>query len=270
MANKKFKRESEQVSLAQKVECKVDNLRKACDVSLSNILNTNETNKIWPDAKKEIEQFNIANKTGGVNPGDRRAIYYLINAIKPTSVLEIGTHIGASTIHIASALHKNLDKSMTTVDIVDVNSRTEHPWSKYGKFHSPALESTPLQMVEKLSYSSFVDFVVNDSFDYMTSCKQTFDFIFLDGDHLATTVYREIPAALNLLNPNGVILLHDYFPEGKPLWSNGIVVPGPFLAVKRLINEGMSATVLPLGELPWETKCDSNVTSLALLLKNEN
>ena len=73
--------------------------------------------------------------------------------------------------------------------------------------------------------------------------------------------------ALKMLNPNGVILLHDYFPGMKPLWSDGTVIPGPYLATERFVKEGINLTVLPLGELPWPTKLGSNVTSLALLLR---
>src|SRR2546430_6217516 len=36
----------------------------------------------------------------------RRAIYYLVRHLRPRSVLEIGTHLGASTVHIAAALRK--------------------------------------------------------------------------------------------------------------------------------------------------------------------
>ncbi len=83
------------------------------------------------------------------------------------------------------------------------------------------------------------------------------------------TVYQEIPAALSMLNPNGVIFLHDYFPELRPLWSDIPMIPGPFLATKRLEREGAKLVVLPLGTSPWPTKEQSNATSLALLLRRE-
>jgi hypothetical protein len=52
----------------------------------------------------------------------------------------------------------------------------------------------------------------------------------------------------------------------QPLWSNGSVIPGPFLATERLKAEEAKVVVLPLGELPWPTKLRSSATSLALLL----
>ena len=34
------------------------------------------------------------------------------------------------------------------------------------------------------------------------------------------TVYREVPLALGLLKPGGIILLHDFYPGARPLWSD--------------------------------------------------
>jgi predicted O-methyltransferase YrrM len=261
----RFQNALKQLNIAQRAECNTDNLRYSRNLSLRDIFSSHEIEGMWRDSEKEIKQFSIPDGTGGVNPGDRRAIYYLISAIKPISVLEIGTHIGASTLHIASALRKSSDKNVniTTVDIADVNSRIEKPWLKHGTTHSP------IEMIDKLGYGSFVNFITDTSLNYAANCEHTFDFIFLDGDHSATTVYQEIPVALNLLNPNGIILLHDYFPNMKPLWSDGSVIPGPFLATERLRREGVNVTVLHLSKLPWPTKLESQVTSLALLLRNE-
>ena len=125
-------------------------------------------------------------------------------------------------------------------------------------------------MLDRLGLGGLVTFVAGDSLDYMASCdggKDGFDIVFLDGDHSAAAVYREIPAALRILRPGGVIVLHDYFPELKPLWSNGFVLEGPYLATERLRREGAGLVALPLGALPWPTKLGSCVTSLALLLR---
>ncbi len=260
-------KEAGELQAVSRLGCSTGNLRSRNTISLAEIFHSKDIDAIWAESKKAIDLFTIPDGTGGVNPGDRRALYYLINYFKPLSVLEIGTHIGASTLHIASALHigqitKGGNPRLITVDIADVNSQSARPWVEYGASNSP------LEMIGQLNYGSFVEFVTDTSLHYAATCGRTFDFIFLDGDHRAHTVYREIPVALSLLNPNGVILLHDYFPGMKPLWSNGSVIPGPYLAAERLKKEGANLTVLPLGELPWPTKLQSNVTSLALLLKN--
>ncbi|MDN3555234.1 class I SAM-dependent methyltransferase [Halomonas maura] len=261
----RFRKALRKLEQAELAGCNTDKLRSDSDPSLSDVFSCGTIDGMWFDTQKKIKEFMIPDGTGGVNPGDRRAIYYLISAIKPKSVLEIGTHIGASTFHIASALHNASVKmpSVTTVDIYDVNSPADKPWLKHGASHSP------VEVIDSLGYGSFVEFVKDTSFNYAEKCQRTFDFIFLDGDHSATTVYQEIPLALKLLNKDGIILLHDYFPNMKPLWTNSSVIPGPFLATERLRREGVNIKVRPLGELPWPTKMGTHVTSLALLLKDD-
>lgn len=241
-------------------------LRRLGDTSLDGVFAGAEIGACWAGSEPGLAAFGIPDGTGGVNPGDRRAIYHLVRAFGPRSVLEIGTHIGASTLHIAAALHGNhaqdgLPVRLTTVDVRDVNSRQDMPWKRHGASLSPQ------EMVERLGLAAIVEFVAGQSLDVMSSCETRFDLVFLDGDHSAEAVYREIPAALRVLAPNGIILLHDYFPGLRSLWSNGTVIRGPFEAVERLRGEGAGLAVLPLGALPWPTKLGSNVTSLALLLR---
>lgn len=249
------------------IPCDPGALAGVDDINLAEVLHAPDTEAAWRDARDRLGRFDIVDGTGGVNPGDRRAIYYLIHHLRPASVLEIGTHIGASTLHIAAALSAAAGEGGTpgklvSVDINDVNSTEARPWLKYGSATSPA------EMMREMGFDTFVDFVTRDSHDFLVSCQDRFDFIFLDGDHAAGTVYQEVPAALKLLKPGGIILLHDYFPDLKPLWSNGSLIPGPFLATERLRGEGARLRVLPLGELPWPTKLGSQVTSLALLLRD--
>ena len=246
--------------------CDTVNLKSCEDVSLPRIFQSQDAESKWELSKQNIENFDIPDSTGGVNPGDRKALFYLLTYFQPTKVLEVGTHIGASTVHIATAIkhyrkQNKLSPKLTTLDIRDVNSTFEKPWLKYGTQHAP------LEMIEKIDCEGFVKFKTAKSLKFLEQSIQKFDFIFLDGDHSAYTIYQEVPLALKVLNRDGVILLHDYFPENKPLWDNDHKISGPYKAVERLINEGANLKVLPLGELPWRTKKESNITSLALLLR---
>ena len=71
---------------------------------------------------------------GGVCPGERRAIYHLIAWLKPQRVLEIGTHIGASTLVIAQALasHAGPDSTLLTGDVLDVNNPAQGAFTRLG------------------------------------------------------------------------------------------------------------------------------------------
>jgi predicted O-methyltransferase YrrM len=219
----------------------------------------------WRAVEASIARLGITSRAGGVNPGDRRALYYLVRSLRPRRVLEVGTHVGASTVHIAAALaalraeDPTEHRRLTTVDIVDVNDPVTKPWLELGSKHSPA------ELIEQLGWSDLVRFKAQNSLDYLAMCDERFDLIFLDGFHTATHVLHEIPAALARLAQGGYILLHDYYPNQRPLWSDGHVERGPFLATEKLRAAGARIEVAPLGALPWPTKADSNITSLALL-----
>jgi predicted O-methyltransferase YrrM len=252
---------------AMALPCDCSQLARSVTYSdLARALRCDRIDDEWRAIEQEMAAIGITEKAGGVNPGDRRAIYYLVRYFNPHEALEIGTHIGASTVHMAAALRRahqeDLEGSyqMTTVDVIDVNDQATAPWLQYGSTYSPA------EMVKRLELENQISFVTCGSLDYLATCDERYDFIFLDGDHAATTVYNEVPNALRVLRSGGVVLLHDYFPELQPLWSNQSVIHGPWLATERLRSEGAQFEVLPLGELPWPTKLGSHRTSLALLV----
>jgi predicted O-methyltransferase YrrM len=210
-----------------------------------------------PDWRAVQERVAFGQSRGqAVNTGDQRLIYHLASSLRPRTVLEIGTNVGGSTVMFSMALGD--DGRMTTVDIVDVNG-PDGPARRLGC-------ETPAELIRRIGHQN-VRFVTSRSTEFLRDCREQFDLIFLDGAHEADVVYQEVPLALACLNPGGVILLHDYFPDLKPLWSNGRVIPGPWLAIERLKREGVPLTVKPFGALPWETKLNSNNTSLALLLR---
>jgi predicted O-methyltransferase YrrM len=209
----------------------------------------------WRQVKAAVEKFGLSDKPGAVNYGDRRAIYELARAMRARSILEVGTHLGASTTMLALALKQNGGGRFVTVDVRDVNG----PKGAWAQYQTP----TPKSMTDALGVP--VEYVTRQSVDYLARCEEKFDFVFLDGGHEATTVYREVPLALKLLKPGALILLHDVYPGAKPLWSDGVVVSGPWLALTRFEAEGAKIHADPLGALPWPTKLGSNVTSLAVL-----
>ncbi len=76
----------------------------------------------------------FADIDGGICPGERRALYQLVASFKPARVLEIGTHIGASTLAIARSLATNSGPGahLTTVDIADVNDPAHGAFARLG------------------------------------------------------------------------------------------------------------------------------------------
>ena len=242
-----------------------DNLKPLSDTDIECVFSNPAFSPSWEIDHKSIKSvYGDEDNLGGVNPGDRRALYYLIMAFVPGHVLEIGTHIGASTLHMACALKQlgNKHSKITTVDIADVNHPETAAWTDIG------LAASPSKFAKRLGCLDYIDFRTMPSLDWMRTVKHRYDFIFLDGDHSATAVYQEVSAALRLLNPGGVILLHDYYPEGKVLFPDRNIVVGPYTALERIKKETRSLTVLPLGDLPWPTKQGTHSTSLALVTRS--
>ena len=251
------------LSKCSKNICNTEKLREVDNNFCEEIFNSSEINNDWENKMKNNLSFlNLPDDNHGINKGDQKAIYYLIKGLKINSVLEIGTHIGVSTYYFANAL-KDVDNdyNIVTVDIIDVNDINIKHWKNFGATNSP------LSLMEIGGLSDNVEFIKSNSVDYMKSCTQNFDLIFLDGSHEAEVVYNEIPLALSLLNPNGIILLHDYYPNNKPIWNNNVILPGPYLAINRYNNEAVDFKASPFGDLPWQTKNNSNSSSLAIISK---
>jgi predicted O-methyltransferase YrrM len=238
-------------------------LRLRSEVHLAAIMNDADVNASFADDNKRIsEVYRTSEILGGVNPGDRRALYALVAHFKPKHVLEIGTHVGASTIYIATALRRFVkDGHLTTADIVDVNG-PKAAWQ------AVQLGAPPAHFLSALGLERVTTFVTSPAARVLRSSAQ-YDLIFLDGDHSARAVYQEVAAALQCLNPHGLVLLHDFYPGSRPITPDGSVISGPARAADRIAREHPGIVFLPLGNLPWQTKGGGTATSLALVARSE-
>ena len=247
----------------------VSRLPKAEEISLLELFEDDDIADEWDRTRRQIgEVFEYENKWQAVDTGVRRALWHLVRRWKPRRVLEIGTLVGASTLHIAMALkacgHVDTPPSrLVTVDLNDVNDPVRRPWKRH------RVSASPQEMLARLDCANLVEFVVASSLDYLAGREAEFDFVFVDHAASADVVYREIPLALTALCPGGHLLMHAYYPDGKPLHPGGVVAPGPHLAVRRLRRQGVGLAGLPLGPLPWPTEIggSNHVTSLALLVR---
>ena len=239
------------------------NLRKITLESVNKLYQSKKLESLWLKNYQKVKEIDNVSVKHSTNLGDRRMIHYLINSFKPKRVLEIGTHTGSSTIIIANAMqsYNRKDKHLTTCDIIDVNCDKIKNYKKYNS------KMSPLELSKKFGYESIITFVKSDSISFLKNTNERFDFIFLDSGHSAFHTYQEICNSLNKLNNNGVLVLHDYFHKFQPIWNNNIILPGVAVAVKRILSTNKNINILPLSELPWKTKLNSNKTSLAILTK---
>ena len=253
------------LALVARRSVEASRLRPASEVDPAAWMASPELAAAWRSIAPRLDEPPIPERRGALPPGDRRALFQLVRGHDPERVLEIGTHLGASTLAIAAALaagerNDAIGPRLTTVDVVDVNDAAGRRWTRHGS------ELSPRERVERLGVAGIVEFVAARSLDYLAATDRRFDFVFLDGDHAAPTVYREIAAALGVLRPGGVVLLHDYFEPGATYGPDGSEIPGPHLAVERLRAEGARLAVVPVGPLPWPTARPGHATSLVLLL----
>lgn len=126
-------------------------------------------------------------------------------------------------------------------------------------------DASPHHKLRLLAIDHLVEFRVGDAQQVLPQISERFDLIFLDGNHRAPAIYREIHAAIRRLAPEGVVVMQDVFPEGRRLWPESRATPGPWQATSRIISDNPGLRLLPLGELPWPTKYGGRVTSLAVL-----
>jgi hypothetical protein len=80
-------------------------------------------------------------------------------------------------------------------------------------------------------------------FEKLAAQSGLFDLIFIDGDHRADQVYREVQAAVKILSPRGVICLHDCNPHSEemqevPLRSGWQWTGDVWKAIARLRSDG--------------------------------
>lgn len=238
------------------------NLKPINGINLQAIFNDPQIEKDWEEDLAAIKPyFPLEDVFGGVNPGDRRALYYLVRALKPQNILETGTHIGASTLCMAMALKRNGSGKIITCDIYDVNDNDNGSWRQQN------LARPIRQTMEMLGLGQIVHFQVGDGYEFIKTTPETFDLIFLDGNHAAPAVYNEVSASLHKLNASGIILLHDYYPDGKKLFPKDSIIYGPYLAMRRVKAEHIAINTLPLGKLPWPTKQGVSLTSLAMVVR---
>jgi len=125
-----------------------------------------------------------------IDPCHAALIHALVRSQKPQDLLEIGIGSGASTDAILAALEQNGTRgSYTLVD----------NWVDFGGVIPASVRS---------KYEGRVNLVTADEKDFVAGCRERFDFIFSDGDHLRTQEWFPRVYA-DLLRDDGILIYHD-------------------------------------------------------------
>jgi predicted O-methyltransferase YrrM len=157
------------------------------------------------------------------------ALFALTRAVAATRALEIGTHLGFSTLNIAAGLTQNgVDPKLTSVDMIDVNDEARGHFRAYGATMSAR------QRLRALSLEDRVEFVVSTSDAFLKRAQDTYDFIFVDGEHSEPGAYFDILQSLLRLSERGIIVLHDYNDPDDPTPGAKLGQYGVHWAIQRL------------------------------------
>ncbi len=140
---------------------------------------------------------------------------YLGSGRKDLDILEIGCHEGRSTTWIIDNLLDCKDSELTCIDPYLLDDET-----------TPVHEDTQkifMSNVSKSKYPQKVIFHNSTSHDILPRLirdDQSYDFIYVDGSHLAADVLFDAVNSWQLLKKTGIILFDDYRGgnNGDPKW----------------------------------------------------
>lgn len=98
-------------------------------------------------------------------------------------------------------------------------------WEEFCGMPSPTLEKATNNL-EKLNLFSNVELLKVKDYDFLTTTKEKFDFIYLDTSHDYTTVKNSIDASINCLSEIGIIAGDDFIDSNT--WGVASAVKNSF------------------------------------------
>jgi len=124
--------------------------------------------------------------SGAIWEVEGQTLYALIRALKPQTIVEIGSGTGCSTTHMAKALMDSFSSGhITTID----------------RGNTPQIPGI---------LSSFVTITNGDALNYLAlQPDNSIDFILEDADHSEALCHAIGELAKTKLKPGGVLLVHD-------------------------------------------------------------
>jgi SAM-dependent methyltransferase len=142
-------------------------------------------------------------------PEEYVELLWYLKSKKLKTYLNIGIGKGSSFV-IETYLQDTLIKSVA----IDNTS--------YWKQYQQTEISKSIEWIKTNSNTDIVYHNLNSS-NYLTNCKDTYDAIFIDGDHSYNGVYQDYKGCIKLLNEGGFLIFHDINSSISPgvtkLWN---------------------------------------------------
>src|SRR4051812_48158917 len=84
------KQQARDLLKTERIPCESSSLALVRDFEPNQIFHSSDLDREWAEEEARIAPLAVTTSAGGVNAGDRRAIYYLTRHLRPQSVLEVG------------------------------------------------------------------------------------------------------------------------------------------------------------------------------------
>jgi len=138
-------------------------------------------------------QWSVVNEFGGgwaVELEVGELLHAIVRTLKPSLIVETGTHKGFSALMMAKALQQNGSGHIHTVDMEDHGTK---------------------ELFKRFGLSSVATFykMMSVNLIRMMPKDRKIDFLWLDADHSEESVLAEIEAALHFFKPGSYVGFHD-------------------------------------------------------------
>jgi cephalosporin hydroxylase len=156
------------------------------------------------------------------NPLDMWVKQEIIFETKPTLIIETGTAMGGSTLFFASLLDQMGTGRIVSIDIWDKNSGMGLPDYKHKRVSFLKSSSVDPSTIKKVKA--------------MIKPKDRV-MVFLDSDHSAEHVFKELKLYGPLVTPGCYMVVDDTNMGGHPIMNMNVPGPGPFAAVEEFLKK---------------------------------
>ena len=159
-----------------------------------------------------------------------RSFQHIVSSVGwPKSSIEIGCFEGDTTFNISAICHQqNSNYKHYAIDPFDTSEDLPEE-------NIPATKKMFLENLEEFEPKGVVEFINKKSFDGLIDLYNRgvkVDFIYVDGDHTAPGVLKDLVLSFELLNKGGIMLFDD-----SMVWrKNGNPCNSPKMAVDNFIQ----------------------------------
>lgn len=148
-----------------------------------------------------------------------------IAELRPDVIIEVGSFIGMSAVHMAGLLKRvGLDSAVLCIDTWLAERQL---WSR-PEIRGPGLRfehgrpQVYYSFLATVIDAGLTDYIVPMPMDSRSAARYLQDLqidaslIYIDGNHEGGDVYADLTAYWERLRPNGIMLIDDYVPSKKP------------------------------------------------------